>query len=65
MALPDEEARAGYPTCGAGKKYQAEAKGTGGERRTRKYRIESRAGECEPLHDDGHDEQERNGTGMA
>jgi len=65
MALPDEEAGAGYPAYGAGKEYQAKAKGTGDEHRTSKYRIESRAGECEPLRDDGHAEQERKGTGMA
>jgi hypothetical protein len=65
MALPDEEAGAGYPACGAGKEYQAKAEGAGDEHRTSKYRIESRTGECEPLRDDGHAEQERKGTSMA
>jgi hypothetical protein len=65
MTFPDEEAGAGHPAGSTGKKYQAKAKGAGHEHRTSEYRVESRAGECEALRDDGHTEQERKGTSMA
>ena len=44
---------------------KAKAKGAGHEHGTSEYRVESRAGECETLRDDGHTEQERKGTSMA
>jgi hypothetical protein len=65
MAWPDQQARADHPAGGASEKYESETKGPGREYRTSEYWIKSRAGECEPLRDDSHAEQERDGAGMT